>query len=281
LTLFLLFRVGRILVSVKALAPVLLACLALLKAGCASGDVAPGGGIGWVSQPRTERVTHIVVHHTAVGLGESLSILSGRDPARRVSAHYVVTDESPPRVIAIVPEDRVAYHAGVSRWRGRDRLNAVSIGIEIVNPDGNRHAYSESQIAAVATLLEDLIRRHGIDARNVVAHSDVSPGRKVDPGVLFPWEKLHRERGIGTWPAADRLRAELGSGAALPSPDQARSMLGKWGYPVGVGATWEAADRNALEAFQRRYRPSRVDGILDGETTAILRVLLAAYPDSP
>lgn len=273
--------VGRIGTSVKTLAHVLAACLALLKVGCASGEVAPGGGVGWVSQPRTERVTHIVVHHTAVGLAESLSILSGRDPGRRVSAHYLVTDESPPRVVAIVPEDRVAFHAGVSRWRGRDRLNAVSIGIEIVNPDGNRHAYPESQIAAVATLLDELIRRHAVDPRNVVAHSDVSPGRKVDPGVLFPWERLHRERGIGTWPAADRLRAELGSGAALPSPSQARSMLGKWGYPVGTGPAWEAADRNALAAFQRRYRPSRVDGILDVESAAILRVLLAAYPDSP
>jgi len=267
--------------SVNSRVPIALAGLALLTAGCATDGDEPGGGVGWVSSPRTEKVTHVVLHHTVAGLGESLRILSGREPGRRVSAHYLVTDESPARVIALVPEDRVAFHAGVSRWRAREGLNGVSIGIEIVNPDGNAHAYSDSQVAAVGGLLEDVIRRHAIDPRDIVAHSDISPGRKVDPGALFPWERLHRERGIGPWPPADRLRAEHGSGAALPSPSEMRSLLGRWGYRVGVGPGWETADRDALAAFQRRYRPSRVDGAPDPETAAILRVLLAAYPDTP
>jgi len=258
-----------------------LVAAALLGGGCNSlpEETAPGGGLAWVSRPRVGRITHIVVHHTSSDLARSLSLLSGLDPSRRVSAHYLVTDESPARVVALVPEERVAFHAGVSHWRGLEGLNEVSVGVEIVNPDGNLHPYPETQVAAVAELLDRLVRRHAVEPRNLVAHSDIAPGRKVDPGALFPWERLHRERGLGTWPSEAHLRAERDRDTPLPSPAESRNLLRAWGHPVGNGPHWDDADRAALAAVQRRYRPGRVDGVMDAESAAILRALLATYPD--
>lgn len=263
-------------------APVILGfAAALLVAGCATGDAEPGGGLGWVSRPRSGKPTVIVLHHTGADLPSSLRILSGKDPERRVSAHYLVTDESPPRVLALVPEDRVAFHAGVSHWRGASGLNETSLGIEIVNPDGNRRDYPEAQVEVVAKLVADLAARHGIQARNITAHSDISPGRKVDPGALFPWERLHRLHGIGTWPSPAALAAERARQSPLPSPLEFRGLLARWGHPVGTSPGWDKADRDALSAFQRRYRPSRVDGERDDECALLLRSLLASYPDKP
>ena len=255
--------------------------VALLAAGCASGEAGPGGGLEWVSRPRSSKPSLIVLHHTGADLASSLRILSGKDPDRRVSAHYLVTDESPPRVVALVPEDRVAFHAGVSRWRGVDGLNESSIGIEIVNPDGNARAYPEAQVEAVAKLVAELASRHGIGARDVVAHSDVSPGRKVDPGSLFPWERLHRLHGIGAWPSTESIEAERARRSPLPSPAGFRELLARWGHPVGTAPGWDKADRDALSAFQRRFRPSRIDGERDAESALLLRALLATYPDQP
>lgn len=258
----------------------LLAWTALL-AGCASGiEPEPGSGIGWVSRERKGKVEHLVLHHTGVGLAESLRILSGRDPERRVSSHYLVTDESPPRVIALVPEGRVAFHAGVSYWRGRQGLNETSVGIEIVNLDGNAHPYPEAQFLAVAELCAAIVRRHGIDPRDVVAHSDIAPGRKVDPGRLFPWERLHREHGVGPWPTpANLAKAKAGADSpAPPSPAELRGLLADWGYAVGSSPGWDDADRQALAAFQRRFHPARVSGQPDAETVRRLRALLAGGP---
>lgn len=227
-------------------------------------------------------MTHVVIHHTAESLDASRRILSGRDPSHRVSAHYLVTDENPAQVLALVPEDRVAYHAGESFWRGRQGINPCSIGIEIVNQDGNRFPYSESQLSAVADLLDSLVRRHRIEPRNIVGHSDIAPGRKVDPGALFPWERLWREHALGTWPSS-----ESPSGAAgrveppLPSPSELRGLLSRWGYRVGETPDWGKEDRDALSAFQRHYRPSVVDGLPDGETVARLRALLVTRDHSP
>lgn len=255
--------------------------VALLLAGCATGEAGPGEGLDWVSRPRVGKPSLIVIHHTGADLASSLRILSGRDPSRRVSAHYLVTDESPPRVVALVPEDRVAFHAGVSRWRGVDGLNETSLGIEIVNPDGNTHPYPDDQVEAVANLLADLVARHGLGARDVVAHSDISPGRKVDPGSRFPWEKLHRLHGLGAWPSPESVEAERLRQSPLPSAAGFRELLARWGHPVGSSPGWDKADRDALSAFQRRYRPSRVDGERDAESALLLRALLATYPEGP
>jgi N-acetylmuramoyl-L-alanine amidase len=237
--------------------------------------------MAWVSRARTEKVRHVVIHHTGCDLESSLRILSGRDADRRVSCHYLVTDESPPRVVALVPESRVAFHAGESHWRGRAGLNATSVGIEVVHPDGNLADYPQAQVEAVAALVVDVVARHGVDPRDVVAHSDIAPGRKVDPGTRFPWERLHRRHGIGTWPSDVALAAERAREAPLPHPGTFRQLLAAWGYPVGVSAGWDAADGAALAAFQRRYRPSTVDGRPDRECADLLRALLATYPDTP
>lgn len=244
----------------------------LLLVGCATPNVVePGSGLDWVSRERTRPVTHLIVHHTAADLGTSLRILSGGDPGHRVSCHYLVTDGPSPQVIPLVPEDRVAFHAGKSHWRGVDDLNEVSVGIEIVHPDGDRSPYAEAQVALVGKLLRQLADRHGIDPRDIVAHSDVSPGRKHDPGRFFPWERLHREHGVGVWPDAAKVAAYRD--AELPEPRHLAALLRLLGYQVDARSP--DAARIALTEFQRHWRPDKVDGRADRETVARLRALLA------
>ena len=144
----------------------------------------------------------LVLHYTELPLKESLDIL--RDDARehRVSAHYVLAEDG--TLYRLVPEDRVAWHAGRSHWRGREALNATSIGVEIVNLDGDRHDYPPQQIAALIELCRGILARHpAIVPRNVVGHSDIAPQRKIDPGRRFPWATL-AAAGIGLWPKAGR-----------------------------------------------------------------------------
>lgn len=249
--------------------------VALLLGGCASPEPKPGSGLAWVSSERQEPVRFLVIHHTASDLQSSLRILSGLDPERRVSSHYLVTDENPPRVIALVPEERVAFHAGVSHWRGQHGLNRSSIGIEIVNLDGNIHDYTEAQVELIGRLCSDIVLRHGIRPENVVAHSDIAPNRKIDPGTRFPWERLHRVYGVGAWPDAKALIAPLPP--APPPVAEFRALLKAWGYPVGQGASWSEADQHALAAFQRRFRPARVDGQPDVESAVLLQALVSQY----
>jgi N-acetylmuramoyl-L-alanine amidase len=215
------------------------------------------------------------MHYTATTNEASLKILSGQDPQTRVSVHYLITDEVEPQIIPIVPEDTVAFHAGVSHWRGLNDLNETSIGIEVVNLDGNQHPYSEAQFAAIASLSADIVRRYKILPQNVVAHSDIAPNRKLDPGILFPWRRLEREAGVGCYPdpsdVAERLRSP-----ALPrlSIQDIQRALTRWGYLVPSTGKLDETTRHALSAFQRHYRPSKVDGQPDRETIATLWVLL-------
>ena len=200
----------------------------------------------------------LVLHYTELPLKESLDIL--RDGARehRVSAHYVLAENG--TLYRLVPEDRVAWHAGHSHWRGREALNATSIGVEIVNLHGDRHDYPGPQIAALIKLCRGILARHpGIVARNVVGHSDIAPKRKIDPGLRFPWATLARA-GIGLWPRA----------GARPLEGDMQMALQRFGYPPAVDVT--TAD--VVAAFQRRFRPGRADGISDPETRALLADLL-------
>jgi len=255
-----------------------LLCLALLS-GCASGpecELAEGVNMEWVSRPRKGPVTHLVLHHTATSNTAALRILSGRDPSTRVSVHYLITDEPEPRIIEIVPEDKVAFHAGVSQWAGARDLNETSIGIEIVNLDGNVHPYGEAQFAVIASLAADIVRRHGIRPENVVAHSDIAPGRKLDPGVLFPWRRLEREAGVGCWADPSDVAVRLRNSPPLPLTE-VQAALTRWGYDVPATGKHDDATRGALAAFQRHHRPSRVDGYADRETVAILLTLIDAH----
>lgn len=253
-------------------------CVGLLS-GCASkhdSELADGANLEWVSRPRKGGVSHLILHHTAVGNEAALRILSGKDPATRVSVHYLITDEPEPRIIEIVPEDKVAFHAGVSHWAGVRDLNETSIGIEVVNLDGNVHPYSEAQFAMVASLAADIVRRHSIRPENVVAHSDVSPGRKLDPGSLFPWHRLEREAGVGCWADPSDVAVKLRTTPTLPL-FEVQIALTRWGYDVPATGKHDAVTRHALAAFQRHYRPAKVDGYADRETVAILLTLIESY----
>ena len=199
---------------------------------------------------RQSAVDVLVLHYTEMPLDESLKILrDGRRP-NRVSAHYVLAEDG--TVYRLVPEDRVAWHAGASSWRGREALNGTSIGIEIVNLHGDRHDYPDVQIAALMELCRDIIGRHpAIEPRNV--------RRKVDPGLRFPWAKL-AANGIGLWPRR----------GAKPIEGDVQLALQRFGYPPAVDVTTD----DVVASFQRRYRPGRVDGVADDETRALLTDLL-------
>jgi N-acetylmuramoyl-L-alanine amidase len=202
-------------------------------------------------------VDTLILHYTGMRTGAE-AIARLRDPAAKVSAHYVVEEDG--QVFRLVPEDRRAWHAGVSSWRGQTGLNARSIGIEIVNP-GHEHGYRPFpalQMAAVCDLCLDILARHPIPARNVLAHSDVAPDRKEDPGEFFDWEGL-AANGVGLWPAK--------AGAAEGDP---LALLGAIGYRTDLPL------RVLLRAFQRHWRPGRVDGVADAGTLARLAAVAAA-----
>ncbi|MBX9945839.1 MAG: N-acetylmuramoyl-L-alanine amidase [Reyranella sp.] len=217
--------------------------------------------------PRPEglAVDVLVLHYTELPLQESLDIL--RDAARelRVSAHYVLAEDG--TTYRLVPEDRVAWHAGRSYWRGREALNATSIGVEIVNLHGDRHDYPPRQIAALIDLCRGIMGRHpAIVARNVVGHSDIAPKRKIDPGLRFPWRTL-APAGLGLWPRR----------GAVPVAGEIEAALQRFGYPPAV----DVAPADIVMAFQRRYRPDRVDGVADPETRALLADLLDQVGGAP
>ncbi|WP_372623479.1 N-acetylmuramoyl-L-alanine amidase [Falsiroseomonas sp.] len=199
----------------------------------------------------------LILHYTGMKTGAE-AIARLRDPAARVSAHYVVEEDG--AVFRLVPEERRAWHAGVSSWRGHTLLNGRSIGIEIVNP-GHEHGYRPFpalQMAAVADLCIEILARHPIPARNVVGHSDVSPDRKEDPGELFDWQGL-AANGVGLWPAADTAAA----GDPLVLLD-------------AIGYRTDLALPVLLRAFQRHWWPERVDGIADAGTLARLAAVAEA-----
>lgn len=234
-------------------------------------DIEQGpGSLG--SEPRTSPVSCLILHHTAGSLPSSLEILQGKDPKHKVGVHYVVTDEPKPRVIRMVPEHLAAYHAGKSSWGKLSGLNQHSIGIEIINYDGNVYPYSDAQADIIFALCDEIVRRHGIKPWNVLAHSDIAVGRKVDPGSKFPWAKL-ASLGIGAWPLPNEVADNLSKKLNL-APEHVRVLLAAYGYGLEPG---EAGLRLGVEAFQRHFRPAKVDGLIDAETVAILEALLRRY----
>jgi len=207
-------------------------------------------------RPADATVDMLVLHYT--GMADAAAAL-GRltDPAAEVSAHYLIDEEG--TVHRLVDEARRAWHAGMASWRGHTDINDRSIGIELVNP-GHEFGYRpfpEAQIMALIALCQEILSRHPIPARNVVGHSDVAPARKTDPGELFDWARL-AAAGIGLWPAeSDASTADIAQ------------MLARYGY--------DTADHAAtITAFQRHFRPERVDGLEDDQCSTRLAGLLAA-----
>ncbi len=204
-------------------------------------------------------VSMLVLHYTGMpDAADAIARLT--DPEAKVSAHYLVAEDG--AVVRMVDESKRAWHAGVSCWRGISDVNSASVGIEIVNP-GHEFGYRpfpEAQIEVLIPLCADICQRHRIVPGNVVGHSDVAPARKEDPGELFPWERLAR---VGL--ALERPTRDL----ADPHWSDAGFLLAleRFGYDVTDGPA-------AVRAFQRRFRPENLDGVIDGETRAILLRLL-------
>lgn len=228
------------------------------------------------ARPDGVRPELLVLHYTdTIDVAETLSYLL--DPKREVSAHYLVAEDG--TVHRLVPEDKRAWHAGKSSWRGLRDVNARSIGIEIQNP-GHRcgyRAFPDAQIAAVSALGLEIAARHGIASRDVLAHSDVAPARKKDPGELFPWERL-AEAGLGLYPSQVARRHRVTRSFAIGDTDDAvadaQTLLLRYGYECAVTGTLDETTQAVLIAFQRRFRAWNFDGRLDGETHARLRALV-------
>ena len=208
-------------------------------------------------------VSMIVLHYTGMPDAEgALARLTSREA--KVSAHYLIDEDG--NVYRLVEESKRAWHAGKSRWRGVADVNSASVGIEIVNP-GHEFGYRpfpDEQIAALIPLVADIKDRHGISRGNIVGHSDVAPARKEDPGELFPWHALAKRR------------------LALPSPT--RELVDPFWTDAGFLLALErfgydvTDSQKAVIAFQRRFRPDRIDGIIDGECRAKLLSLLLPKP---
>jgi N-acetylmuramoyl-L-alanine amidase len=217
------------------------------------------------------RIDMLVLHYTGMQSGAA-AIERLCDPAARVSSHYVVEEDG--AIWRLVPEERRAWHAGVSFWQGETGLNTPSIGIEIVNP-GHQWGYKpfpEPQMQAVEALGREIVARWRIPAHRIVGHSDIAPTRKTDPGELFDWPRLGRA-GIGLWkePAAE-TRQRRGRGVGIVERASALANLARIGYEVVPGN-----EVPPLIAFQRRFRPERWDGRLDAETSARLAEIAQLY----
>ncbi|MFQ5783284.1 MAG: N-acetylmuramoyl-L-alanine amidase [Alphaproteobacteria bacterium] len=229
------------------------------------------------ARPEGVAVDVLVLHYTGMENAET-ALARLCDPAARVSAHYLVDEDG--TIFRLVAESRRAWHAGVSFWRGCDDVNAVSIGVEIVNPghEFGYRPYPEAQMAAVEALCRDIVARHPIPARNVVGHSDVAPGRRADPGELFDWPRL-AAAGVGLWPEDNPVRGEMGlalaRGDAGRAVADAQGALAEFGYAVPRHGAYDEATADAVAAFQRHFRPCRVDGVLDPETAQRLFAVLA------
>jgi N-acetylmuramoyl-L-alanine amidase len=224
---------------------------------------------------RTAPPDMIVLHYTGMRTGEA-ALERLRDAGAKVSAHYLIEEDG--RVFAMVAEERRAWHAGVSFWKGERDINAVSIGIELVNPghEFGYRAFPAPQIATLIGLLDEIRGRWSVPDARIIGHSDVAPQRKQDPGEMFPWARL-AQAGHGLWiepPAAPG--APLGEGDEGTGVFALQAGLTRLGYDSAPSGRYDAATAIIVTAFQRHWRPARVDGIADGETRARLVHLLRA-----
>jgi N-acetylmuramoyl-L-alanine amidase len=228
-----------------------------------------------------KHIDMVVLHYT--GMASEVRALKWlSDPESSVSAHYFVFEDG--HVVQLVDENARAWHAGKSFWAGETDINSRSVGIEIANP-GHEFGYRSfpgAQIEAVIALCQDIVARHPIPPERVLAHSDVAPARKEDPGELFPWARLH-QAGIGHFVEPE----PVASGPVLNPGDRGEEVstlkqrFRAYGYGLGEGSEFDDEMAAVLRAFQRHFRPQRVDGIADRSTVATLDRLIAALPAKP
>lgn len=236
--------------------------------------------MGNVSLAQNSRVRFLAFHYTALDLEESIEKLTRQD----VSAHYLVPGRPSKyqnRLVSyqLVDEQKRAWHAGVSQWKGRSNLNDTSIGIEIVNSGWDEVSgrligdpYTEEQTQLLINLARDVVARYGIAPTDVVGHSDIAPQRKIDPGPFFPWERL-AQAGVGTWP--DNVTKEHYQShfeMLPPTKQQVTAAFERYGYYY-----FDSDESAVTRAFQMRFRPTRISGEADIETVAILFALIEKY----
>lgn len=232
-------------------------------------------------EPRLRGLTPsiVILHYTGLpNVEKSIEVLSR--PDCKVSCHYVVGEDG--RITQMVAEDMRAWHAGVSSWHAETDINSCSIGIEIQNP-GHNGGYPEfpaAQMRAVTALCQDIVARHGIAPERVLAHSDVAPGRKIDPGEKFDWPGLHRD-GVGHWvepaPVNDDDLGYAGHSQG-PAILAAQELLVRYGYGIQPTGMYSDRMKAVVSAFQLHFRPARVDGCLDLSTFATLQRLVQTLP---
>jgi len=235
----------------------------------------PNHGIRAADMP----VDMLILHYTGMETTQQ-ALQRMIDPASEVSAHYLIDEKG--AVLQLVPESRRAWHAGRSTWKGKTDINSRSIGIEISNPghDGDYPNFPEEQIGAVIQLAQDICQRHQILPWMVLAHSDIAPDRKLDPGEKFPWNALARS-GVGHFVEPAPLVSSgivMQEGDAGQPVEALQSMLALYGYPIDVTGNFDRQTRLVVEAFQRHFRPGQVDGVADQSTIQTLHQLLASLP---
>lgn len=241
------------------------------------------------SLAQNERIQFIVLHYTAGSNEASIKELL----SNRVSAHYLLLDDDSDVIYNIVPLEKRAWHAGASSFSGKTNLNDISIGIEIVN-DGiakkyrnysTYHPYdhyvdfNENQIDKVVEILKYLTQKYNIPAKNVVAHSDIAPGRKQDPGAKFPWEMLYKKYNIGAWyDEADKEKFMDEDKFNSLSIRDIKAEFRKYGYAVNEKEEWDKEGKDVVYSFQLHFNPKKATGVMDLETYAILKALNKKYP---
>ncbi len=249
------------------------ACFAMvLVAGCGTLVV----DRSYTAKSQDSRAQFLILHYTVIDWPTSLRVLT----QQAVSSHYLIRDD-PPEIYQLVDENRRAYHAGVSSWKGHTQLNAASIGIEIVNRGFIRNEkgervwfdYPPAQQDAIVALVKDIVQRHQILPERVLGHSDIAPQRKQDPGPRFPWKKL-AEAGLVLWPDEARVKAvQPRFDKELPDVEWFQRRLFQHGFEIKINGQYDEAMVNVLAAFQMKYRPSNFEGGMDAETAALLEVL--------
>lgn len=267
-------------------------CALLALSGCAGNAPIKGVEIDRNKKSASEdaRPMFLVMHYTALPLAQSLDVLT--NPKKSVSAHYLVPDRGKTKqykIFQLVPEERRAWHAGVSEWQGASMLNAASLGIEIVNPGFpetdqvlppmQRHwqPYGEDQVRAIGKLAQYIVKKYAIKPTRVVGHSDIAPGRKNDPGPLFPWQRMHEEYQVGAWYDLDTMERYRVGQPWRGNVTDLQEKLARFGYAIKVTGQLDETTQHVMAAFQMHFRASRYDGVPDIESVAILEALLEKY----
>ena len=245
----------------------------------------------YVAIGKNERIQFIVVHYTAIDNAASIKELT----TNKVSSHFLVLDEDDNKIYNLVPLEQRAWHAGASAFRGRTNINDTSVGIEIVSdgiareyrPDPNPYHpydhyvdYKPIQIEKVAQIIKYVAEKYNVPARNIVAHSDIAPSRKKDPGAKFPWKELYDKYNIGAWyDETDKQEFMDEEKFKATSIREIKDELRKYGYEINRLDEWDKESKDVVYAFQLHFNPKNATGEMDLETFAILKALNKKYPD--